>query len=115
MWKDDAYLLDILLAAREAQDFTSALTREGFGGSKLHQFATIRALEIVGEAAAKVSPELQQAHPEIPWVKMTGMRNRLIHDYTRVNLDIVWEVVHKELPKLIRCVEPLVPPEEDSK
>ncbi len=92
MWKDDAYLLDILLAAREAQTFAAGLTREAFERSKLHQFAIVRVLEIIGEAAGKVSPEFRQGHPKIPWAKMTGMRNRLIHDYTRVNLDIVWEV-----------------------
>ncbi len=80
MWRDEAYLLDILLAARDAQEFGSGLTKEVFATSKLHQAAIVRALEIVGEAAGKVSKEFREAHPEIPWKRIVGLRNRLIHD-----------------------------------
>jgi uncharacterized protein with HEPN domain len=95
--------------------FVAGLTREAFEKSKLHQFAIVRVLEIISEATSKVSPEFRQGHPEIPWAKMTSMRSRLIHDYTRVNLDIIWEVVSTELPRLIELIEPLVPPEEDAR
>jgi uncharacterized protein with HEPN domain len=113
MWRDEAYLLDILLAARDAQEFSSGLTKEAFATSKLHQAAIIRVLEVVGEAAGKVSREFREAHPEIPWKQIVGLRNRLIHDYTHVDFDRVWEVVTVHVPDFITRIEPLVPPPED--
>jgi len=113
MWRDDAYLLDMLLAAKDAREFATGLTWETFANGKLHQHAIVRALEILGEAASKVSPEYRQPapqHPEIPWREMIGMRNRLIHDYNSLRLDIVWHVVERELPTLINTIAPLVPP-----
>ena len=67
------------------------------------------------EAASKISFEYRQEHAEIPWREMIGLRNRLIHDYNRIRLDIVWQVLQQELPKLIATLESLVPPEEDFK
>jgi uncharacterized protein with HEPN domain len=67
MWRDDAYLLDILIAARHARKFRGDLTWEQFRNSSLHQHAIAKALENIGEAAKKVSDEMKAAHPEIPW------------------------------------------------
>lgn len=114
MKRDDAYLLDILIAARKAMSFLEGLSRAEFEHSELHQSAVVRPLEIIGEAAGRVSEETRKSHPEIPWQKMIGMRNRLIHEYFRVDLQAVWDTVHKDLPELIPLVEPLVPPEADS-
>lgn len=111
MWRDDAYLLDILLAARKAREFAKDLTWQAFKASDLHQNAIVRTLEIVGEAAGKISPEFRDAHPEVPWQLMVGMRNRLIHDYIHVDLEKVWDTVQRSVPELIRLIEPLVPPE----
>jgi len=69
-------------------------------------------IQIVGEAARKVSPEFKQAHPEIPWQGIIGMRNRLVHDYFRIESSRVWEVIEKDLPALIPLIEPLIPPDE---
>jgi uncharacterized protein with HEPN domain len=113
MWRDEALLLDILLAARDAKEFSRGLTRESLGASKLHQHAIVRALGIVGEAAGKVSREFRDAHPEVPWKQIVGLRNRLIHDYTNVDLGRVWEVVTEHVPVLIARVEPLVPPPDE--
>jgi len=89
------------------------MTWEGFQQSELHQNAVMRPLEIIGEAARLVSQQTRQAHPEIPWEQMIGMRNRLIHEYFRVNLKTVWETVQNDLPRLIALMEPLVPPEDE--
>ncbi len=112
MRRDDAYLLDILLAARQATEFLEGITWEQFAQSDLLQSAVMRPLEIIGEAGRRISPETQQAHPEVPWAQMIGMRNRLIHEYFQVDLARVWETVHDDLPDLISRIEPLVPPEE---
>jgi uncharacterized protein with HEPN domain len=77
--RDAALLLDILLAAHEAKGFVKELDSAGFLASRLHQNAAIRSLEVLGEAAGKVSASTQAAHPEIPWREMTGLRHRLIH------------------------------------
>jgi len=112
MRRDDAYLLDIILAARRARAFVQGLTWEEFAQSDLVQSAVLVPLEIIGEAARRVSEETQRAHPEIPWVQMIGMRNRLIHEYFQVDLARVWETVQADLPKLIVRIEPLVPPDK---
>ena len=73
----------------------------------------IRLLEIIGEAAAHVSLSTREAHPDIPWHEMIGMRHRLIHEYFRVDLRVVWETVQRDLPQVIALIEPLVPPEDE--
>jgi len=109
MRRDAAYLLDILLAARRACQFLEELTWEEFARSELHQDAVMRPLGIIGEAARQVSQQTQDAHPEIPWQQMVGMRNRLVHEYFRVDLATVWETIQNDLPYLISVIEPLVP------
>jgi uncharacterized protein with HEPN domain len=113
MPRDEAYLLDILIAARKALTFVEGMTWEAFAESELHQSAVIRLLEIIGEAAAHVSRSTREAHPDIPWHEMIGMRHRLIHEYFRVDLRVVWETVQRDLPQVIALIEPLVPPEDE--
>ena len=113
MWRDDAYLLDILNAARKVREFTIAVTEEEFEGSDLLQSATMRQLGIIGEAARKVSQETRNSYPEIPWSDMIGMRNRLIHEYSRINLKRIWDTIQNDIPRLIALIEPLVPPPEE--
>jgi len=79
MRRDAAYLLDILIAAQEARQFTTDVTWEQFRKSRLHQNAVIKALETIGEAAGRVSSETRVAYPGLPWPEMVGMRNRLVH------------------------------------
>ena len=114
MRRDDAYLLDILIAARKALAFVAGMSREAFERSDLHQNAVIRPLEIIGEAARLVSQQTRDAHPDIPWEQMTGMRNRLIHEYFRVDVRTVWDTLQNDLPRLITLIEPLVPPEDEA-
>ena len=113
MQRDEALLLDILIAARRAVRFLGGMTWEAFEQSELHQNAVMRPLEIIGEAARRVSQDTREAHPDIPWDQMVGMRNRLIHEYFRVNLTTVWETVQDDLPPLIAQLEPLVPQEHE--
>jgi uncharacterized protein with HEPN domain len=68
-------------------------------------------IQIIGEAARCISPEFRQAHHEIPWEGIIGMRHRLVHVYFRIIPEKVWEVVEKDIPALIPLLEPLVPPE----
>ena len=112
MRRDHAYLLDMLLAARDAVEFAAGLTFAQFGQSRLNQNATLKAIETIGEAASCISLETRQLHPEIPWAEIIGMRNRLVHAYFEVNLERVWQTVQQDVPSLIALLEPLVPPDE---
>jgi uncharacterized protein with HEPN domain len=78
-WRDAALLLDIMLAAEDALSFVTGFDERAFLASNLHQSAVIRKLEVMGEAAGKVSKSFCAAHAEIPWTQMTGLRHRLIH------------------------------------
>jgi uncharacterized protein with HEPN domain len=111
MWKDEALLLDVLVAARKARDFVKEASWETFSKDEVLQHAVIHLLTIMGEAAGKVSPEFQAAHPKIPWREIIGMRNHLVHEYFRVDFDEVWSTVQYNLPDLIAALEPLVPKE----
>ncbi len=113
MDRDFALLLDMSLAAADALAFTEGLDAAAFAESRLHRNAVIRSLEIIGEAAGKISPAFRNAHPEIPWREITGMRHRLIHGYGEVRLDVVWAVVQDRLPSLIATLRPLIPPDSE--
>jgi uncharacterized protein with HEPN domain len=112
MWRDETYLLDMLLAARKVQRFTLGVSPAQFQRDDILQNAVLHQVQIVGEAARLVSPELRLAHPEIPWPAIVGMRHRLVHDYFRIIPERVWDVVVKDVPALILLLEPLVPPEK---
>ena len=108
MRHDDALLLDMLLAAREAAELASRTTFVDFKQDRTIQLAVIKAIEIVGEAASRVRADTRSQHPDIPWSDIVGMRNRLVHGYFDVNLLRVWETVDQDIPELIAQLEPLV-------
>ncbi|MDZ4168223.1 MAG: DUF86 domain-containing protein [Coriobacteriia bacterium] len=109
MWRDDASLLDMLIWARRAHDFTAQLKQDAFEADQLVQSATVRCLEVIGEAASRVSPAFREGHPEIPWREIMGMRKRLAHEYGHVDLAEVWRAATRDCPQLISQLEPLVP------
>ena len=111
MRQDDSYLLDMLVAARKAVTFAAGLTFAEFQRSDLHQNAIFKVLEIVGEAASRISAATQAAHPEIPWQEIVGLRNRVVHVYFEIDLGLVWQIVREDVPALITQLEGLVPPE----
>jgi uncharacterized protein with HEPN domain len=112
MQRDEAYLLDMLLSARDATSVVDQLTREQFQSSRIHQLASLKALETIGEAASRISDTFRSSHPEISWREIIGMRNRLIHAYFEVDIDKVWETIQDDLPPLIDHLQLLMPPEE---
>lgn len=111
MSRDEALFLDILLAAKDALAYVENLDWDSFRMSKLHQDAVVRTLEVIGEAARMVSESSMEKHPEIPWHELIGMRNRLIHEYFRMDLEQVWSTVQDDLPKLVTSLEKIVPSE----
>ncbi len=106
------YLLDMLNAAKLAQDFVFGTTWDMFQTDLMRQAAVTRQIEIIGEAARRISETTQAELPDIPWRDMIGMRNRIVHEYNRLNLEIIWNVTQVSIPQLILSIEPLIPPEE---
>lgn len=107
--RDAALLLDVLLAARDALGFVTAMDLPAFHASRLHRNAVIRSLEVLGEAAGQVSPGCRAANPDLPWRQMIALRNRLIHGYADVRAEVVWNVVQDHLPGLVAALTGLVP------
>lgn len=106
--EESEYLQDIAVAAQRARTHARGLTFAEFTRSHLHLSAVQWELTVIGEASARVSPDTKDSHPEIPWAQMTGMRNRIVHRYFAVDLDIVWSVVREDLPVLIDRVRALL-------
>ncbi len=98
--KDQVYLEHILEAITKIESFTKEISRFDFDHNVMIQDAIIRNIEIIGEATKKISNEFSQSHQEIPWSEMDGMRNKLIHDYMDVDLDVVWKTIEVDLPLL---------------
>lgn len=109
MFEDDMVRIrHILEAAREAIEFTKDRNRADLDIDRKLNLSLVRLLEIIGEAARGISQEFREANPDLPWNKMVGMRDRLIHGYFDVNLDVVWETVTEDLPGLVSKLENVV-------
>lgn len=102
---DRARLLHMLEAAQHASEFSAGLTRSTLEQNLLRQYALARAVEVVGEAASNVTDEFQMRHPQVPWAKIKGMRNRLVHAYFDINLNVLWHTVTVELPALAQQLQ----------
>jgi len=102
MRKDDSVrLLHMLEAAREALSFAENKTRASLNADRKLALALVKDIEIIGEAAANVTSEGRELLPEIPWDKIVGMRNRLIHAYVDIDLDVLWKTIVEDIPPLI--------------
>ena len=91
----------MLEASTEIASFVAGKTRADLETDRMFVLACTRLFEVIGEAAAQVSPEFKDLHSDIPWAKIIGMRNRLIHAYFDINLDVFWETLVSDIPSLI--------------
>jgi len=112
--RDAAYLWDMLEAAKEVADMTTGVTLETFLNNRMLVRATERGVEIIGEAARRVSPEFQAAHISIPWRQIIGQRNILAHEYGQIDYELLFKTVRDDIPELIRQLTSLLPPLSDS-
>lgn len=105
---DRVSLKDMLSHAREAVKLLGNASREELGRNRVTQLALTRLVEIMGEAANRVSQATRQKTPEIPWPQIIGMRNRLIHGYDVIDFDLLWDTVTNDLPTLIAALQKIV-------
>jgi uncharacterized protein with HEPN domain len=113
MWRDAKFLLDMLLAARDSRELAASIDKELFETELVHQLAIAKAVELIGEAARRVSEQTRAAHPGIDWVAIVGLRHRIVHDYRNIDLDRLWKIVRDDVPALVAELERIVPPEEE--
>ncbi len=111
--RDPAYLWDMLEAAREVDDMLKGHDMAVFLANRVLLRATERGIEIVGEAARRVSSSYQQAHPEVPWQQIIGQRNILVHKYGQIDHTMLYKTAIEDIPALIILLENLLPPLEE--
>ena len=106
--EDRVRLCHMIEAAESAAQFIADRSRSDLDSDRMLLFAVVRAIEVVGEAASKLSEEFRAAHPGIPWRAIVGMRNRLIHAYFDIDTETVWETTTQELPPILNQLRELV-------
>jgi uncharacterized protein with HEPN domain len=94
------YLRDIVDYASKAERFVQGIDFERFQSSEEKWFAAVRALEVIGEAAKNIPKDIKEKHSEIPWKEIAGMRDKVVHGYFGVDLEVVWRTIHEDLPPL---------------
>jgi len=104
---DQVYLEHIIEAISKIENFVTGITKSDFDRNLMIQDAVIRNFEIIGEVTKRISRQFTQSHPEIPWQDMAGMRDKLIHDYLDVDMDVVWKTVEADLPLLKKLLSNL--------
>ncbi len=102
---DQVYVGHMLDTANKAIGFVQDVTRKTFDNNELLRLSLTHLLQIIGEAARRVSPDFRAAYPQIDWKAIVGMRSKVVHDYLNVDEDIVWDTVLNELPSLVNELE----------
>ena len=109
MSKRDPFVLleDILLAIQKIGRYTAQMDHEAFLRDELVIDGVARNLEIIGEAVRQLPEEFRRVHSQIPWTQIAGLRNRIVHDYFGLDLEIIWEIIQHDLPELEKQVRAL--------
>lgn len=113
MPRDSESLIDIERAAKRILRYMQGVDRADLDMNDEKVSAILYQITIIGEATKRLSLELRQQHPEIPWRNIAGMRDVIVHEYDQVDLDVVWDVVQNQLPELLTLIKPLLPSPEN--
>lgn len=111
--RDLECLLDIDYYARSTVSFTTGMTQSEFIEDQKTIAAVMYAIAVMGEATKRLSNEFREQHCHLPWKEIAGLRDRLVHDYKNIDLDILWDVVSVQIPALLISLEPLLPKQEE--
>lgn len=106
--KDEIRLQHIFDEANEVLRFVKGYSFDDFKNDSKTIHAVLRAIEIIGEAAAKISPEYKNLYPQVPWDQIVGMRNHLVHVYFDVDYETVWKTLQDDIPRLIKLVKEIL-------
>jgi uncharacterized protein with HEPN domain len=102
------YLQDILDSIDEIRDFTEGMSFEDFATDKKTINAVLRSIEVMGEASRRIPEEIRSRYEQVPWRKMTGMRDKLIHEYHGVDIDTVWQTLREDIPPLKDKIQEII-------
>ena len=102
------YVEDMIGFCQRVRDYTAGFDQAAFVASPMPYDATLRNLELIGEAANQIPESVRDAHPEIPWRTIIGTRNRLIHGYLGIDNDIVWDIIRNDVPALLPALRDLM-------
>ena len=101
------YIDDMLAFAEKVQRYTDSLEYDAFVTDSLTYDATLRNLELIGEAATRIPDSVRAAHPEIPWRMIVATRNRLVHAYLGIDNDTIWSIIQDDIPEFVVLLETL--------
>ncbi len=104
MQRDGVYLADILSAAADLREFARTASFEDFCSSKTTRYAMLHALTVIGEASSKLTDELKARHADVPWRRISAVRHRIVHDYSGLDYELIWQVVTVFTPELEQSV-----------
>jgi len=102
------YIKDIINSIDEIEEFTANMIFKSFVEDKKTVNAIIRSLEVLGEAAKKLPEEIRKKYPDVPWKRMAGMRDKLIHEYSGVDLEIIWKTIKEDIPSLEHSIKKML-------
>jgi len=109
------YLADIVEAMQRTLEYTQGLSFDGFMEQRMAQDAVLRNLQVIGEAAKKLSGDLCARHANVPWRDMAGLRDRIVHDYFGIDHEVVWDVMQNDLPALLPLIAAILQEESGAK
>ncbi len=110
---DSASLLDIVRAGQLILQFAQGVSREQLESDLMRQSAILYQITIMGEATKRLSREFRAQHTEVPWDDIAGMRDIIAHQYDRLDMNIVWQVIQRNIPELLSMIVPLLPVQDD--
>jgi uncharacterized protein with HEPN domain len=110
MAPDDLLLINIVEHARHVRDATSRLTREAYDRDIVLRMGMAHLLQVIGEAARLLPDAARQRFPSVPWNLIVGMRHRIVHEYFRIDFDVVWDTANMSVPMLLAALEPEIGP-----
>lgn len=102
------YIQDMIEFSEKVLSYTEGLDQEAFIADELTYDATLRNVELIGEAASHIPSEVREAHPDIPWRAIVGARNRLAHSYLNINNNIIWTIIQDAIPDLLPALRNLL-------
>ena len=105
---DQIRLQNMLDYSREAVEIAMGKSRRDLASDRILELALVRLVEVIGEAVSKISMQCQKRYTDIPWTEIIGMRNRLIHGYDSVDLDVLWDTIEIDLPPLIEQLKEII-------